>query len=147
MSGSTKPPSKEGSTSATITATVPDPHAGPAGPQPPHIEIRTKKRRRKYSRGLKTTQRIERGVTKSTRRIARAISTGLGTYVERRDKSSRKRRDGAIRDGLKNWSKAVGKTMRKASNAPNDLTRAFDTKAVRRSVKFMARAIPLPFLR
>jgi hypothetical protein len=106
-----------------------------------------KKRKRKYSRGLRDVQRWERGYAKASRRVSRAISAGLDTYMERRDKSSYKRRDGAIRDALKNWSKGVSKAMRKASDAPYDLTKAFDTKSVRRTVKFVVRSLTLPFLR
>lgn len=138
-------PSKE---SATAPKT-----AKPTGPAPVvdaviRVDVhRKRKRKRKYSRGLKDVQRWERGLAKGSRRVGRAVSAGLDRYFDRRERSSYKKRDGAIRDALKNWSKALGKTMRKASDAPYDVTKAFDTKSVRRTVKFGARTLALPFLR
>jgi hypothetical protein len=107
----------------------------------------TKKGKRKYTRGLRDFQKWERGYAKASRRIGQAIAAGLDTYLERRDRSSYKRRDGAIRDALKNWSKGITKSLRKASGAPYDLFKAINTKPVRRTVKFAVRSLALPFLR
>jgi hypothetical protein len=115
-------------------------------PQTVHAEVTTK-RKRKYSRGLKDAQRWEHGIAKGSRRVGRAVYEGLDLYLERRDRSADKRRDGAIRDALKNWSKAASKTLREAADAPYDVFKAFNTKSVRRTVKFGVRSLALPFLR
>jgi Family of unknown function (DUF6312) len=106
-----------------------------------------RKRKRRYSRGLKDVQRWERGWAKASRRLGRAVAGGLDSYLDRRDRSSYKRRDGAIRDALKNWSKAASKSMRRASGAPYDVLKAFNTKTVRRTIKVGTRTLAFPFLR
>jgi len=99
------------------------------------------KKKRKYSRGLKQFQKSERSLAKVNRRISRAVASGFGTYYERSDASSRKKRDGAIKDAVKNWGKGMSKAIRKASDAPNDVASAFDTKAVRRQIRQVARLL------
>jgi hypothetical protein len=122
--------------------------AAPApAPAPGALPDDGKRRKRKYSRGLREVQRWERGTARASRRIGRAIAAGLDTYFERRERSSYKRRDGAIRDALKNWSKGMSKTLRKASDAPYDIVKALDTRSVRRTVKLVVRSLSLPLLR
>ena len=116
-------------------------------PNPGGIEVDLKKRKRKYSRGLRDPQKWERGYSKALRRVGRAVASGLDTYVEKLDKSSFKRRDGAVRDALKNWSKAISKTVRKSGKASTDLANGFDTKSVRRAVKQVVRVFSSPFIR
>lgn len=106
-----------------------------------------KKKKRKYSRGLKEVQRGERDVAKASRRLARAVAEGFTTYYRRDRKSSRKKRDGAIRDAVKNWAKGLGKAARKGSDVPYDLAKALDTKTVRRNVRSLIRFLAPPFVR
>jgi hypothetical protein len=131
---------KTATRSAELSVTT-DPHTHAV-----HAEVRSE-RKPKYSRDLKDVQRLERGVAKASRRVGRAVYEGLDLYLERRDRSADKRRDGAIRDALKNWSKGWSKTLREASDAPYDVFKAFNTKAVRRTVKFGVRSFAFPFLR
>jgi hypothetical protein len=85
-----------------------------------------KKDKPKRSKRWKNVHKIEKGVTKSARRVSDAISDGINVWIERRDKSSRKKKDGDLRDLTKNLNKAVRKTVRKASKAPADV---FDSVA------------------
>lgn len=112
-----------------------------------NLDGKKKKKKRKYTRGLKDIQTIGRGLAKANRRIARAVASGVGTYYERDKKSSRKKRDGSIRDALKNWAKAVGKTARRSSSVPYDIADAFDTRTIRRSVRATVRFFAPPFFR
>lgn len=123
--------------------------AAPPGPGGITVDadVDVKKRKRKYSRGLRDPQKWERGYSKAVRRVGRAVASGLDTYVEKRDKSSFKRRDGAVRDALKNWSKALSKTINKSGKATSDLANGFDTKSVRRAVKQVVRVFSSPFVR
>jgi hypothetical protein len=105
------------------------------------------KKKRKYSRDLKEFQQVERGLAKANRRVARAIASGFNEYYQLDNRSSHKKRDGAIRDALKNWSKSLGKVVRKSSNAPYDVVNAFDTKTIRRTVRRTVRLFASPFLR
>jgi hypothetical protein len=110
-------------------------------------EDRPKKKKRKYSRGLRELQTGERRLSKAGARLARAVANGMNTYYKEDKKSSRKKRDGAIRDALKNWARGVGKTMRRSSGVPYDIARAFDTKTIRRNVRAVARVLAPPFFR
>jgi hypothetical protein len=83
-----------------------------------------KKRKKKYSRGLKGPQKLEVAVSKGLHRFARALEDGLGSWRENRSSSSRKRRDGAVRDALKNYGKAVTKFQKTAAKIPEDITKA-----------------------
>lgn len=99
-----------------------------------------KKKKKKYSRGLKQVQRTALSIAKANRRVARAVAGGFAQYYARSDESGRKKRDGAIRDAVKNWAKGLSKAIRKSSGAPNDLASAFRTKRARRQIKRVARA-------
>lgn len=112
----------------------------------PDIKVK-KGKKRKYSRGLKEVQQSGRALTKSGRRIARAIASGFSEFYRRDKESSQKRRDGSIRDVVKNWSKGVSKALRRGSNAPRDLADVLDTKTIRRAVRNTARLLAPPFAR
>lgn len=83
------------------------------------------KPKRNYSKRWKSIQKFERGTAKSARRIAEAITTGVNVWIEERDQSASKRKDGAIKDARKNFRKALRKSIRKASKAPVDIIEAF----------------------
>lgn len=110
-------------------------------PAPEVVVITHKKRRRRYSRGLRGPQRVGRGLTRASHKLARAVTSGMYTFRLRQNRSSRKKRDGAIKDGLKNWARGMGKTMRRSSSVPYDVARAFDTKSNRRAVRSVVRAV------
>lgn len=89
---------------------------------------KTKKRKRKYSRGLREAQRLERGLSRASKRVSSAVADGLSTYHKRSEQSARKKRDGALRDALENWSEALGETVSKAAWAPHDIARRVGTR-------------------
>lgn len=98
------------------------------------IVIETKSRKKKkYSKGpARSFQELEAGLTKSARKIAKAVREGLDKYSEARDESSRDKRDGALRDILKNQSKALRTALPLAAEAPADLLDSIaDMKVVR----------------
>jgi hypothetical protein len=92
-------------------------HEGTATPQP------QEKRKKKYSRGLKTAQRFERGLSKGAHRFARATETALATWRKYSDRSARKKRDGAIRDAPLNYAKAVSRAAPEAARVLVDLAK------------------------
>ena len=95
------------------------------------LDLRKKKKRR-YSRGLKNIQIMERRFSKASHRTARAVERGFGTYRKYRNRSARKTRDGAIQDFAPNVARGLGKTIRVASLVPYDLAQAFNTRKSRR---------------
>jgi hypothetical protein len=94
------------------------------------------KKKKKYSRHLRTVQELEKGGMDSARRVAKAVKEGFDTYIDERDKSAKKSKDGALRDLLRNQSKAVRKTLSIAAEVPADIMDTIaDLKAVRRLTK------------
>src|SRR5689334_23113573 len=103
--------------------------------QPVIYEPDKKKKKKKYSRGLKGFQKTGRQYTKASSKVSRAVSRGIRTYLKASEKSARKKRDGALLDWGENTAKGLGKGLREASTIPLDLTKAMNTKSARKSVK------------
>jgi hypothetical protein len=93
-----------------------------------------KKEKKKYSSTYaQSLQELESGLTKGARRIAKAVQEGLDEYAERNEESASRKRDGALRDLLRNHSKALRKALPIAAKAPADVLDAVaDLKPVRR---------------
>jgi hypothetical protein len=92
------------------------------------VKKKKKKKKRRYTRGSRDLQELGRGYTRSATRVADAVAQGLDEYRSLSNKSSRKKRDGAIRDLPENLSLALGVTMRRASRAAYDVARRLRTR-------------------
>jgi hypothetical protein len=107
------------------------------------VEIDRKRRKKRYSRGLRDLQTTNRGLTRASRRLVQAVDEGMTRYLKESNRSARKRRDGALRDYGLNVADAIGEGLREASGIAPDLARTFNTrgwrKSVRRSLKATAR--------
>jgi hypothetical protein len=99
------------------------------------------KKKKKYSRGLKEPQKLEEGTVRATERLAQAAVDGLGTFRKRCNRSSRKRRDGALKDALRNLSRGMEDALTTAAKAPSDLTRKV---SVRRLTRIVLPPFPWP---
>jgi hypothetical protein len=88
----------------------------------PEEPKKKKRKKKKYTRGFKSLQKGEVAVSKGVSRLARAVDEGIWNWRKNRTKSSRKKRDGAIRDALKNYGKAMSKFNRVAAKIPQDIT-------------------------
>ena len=86
--------------------------------------VTEQKEKPKYSKRWKKLQKFERRTSKCALRLADAITLGVNVWIEQRDESASKRKDGGLKDGRKNFSKALRKSIRKASKAPADLFEA-----------------------
>jgi len=83
-------------------------------------------RKKKYSKGLlKLGQKAEVSVSKGVHRLARAVEEGLGLWRERRDESARNKRNGAVRDAIKNYGKALTKFHKVAAKVPEEIVKGF----------------------
>lgn len=82
-----------------------------------------KGRKKKYSRGLKDPQKVAEGTARASERLAQAAADGIGTFRRRSNNSSRKKRDGAIKDALYNFARGAEDALTTAAKAPTDLTR------------------------
>lgn len=118
--------------------------------QPVVIESK-KKKKYKYSRGLKDIQVSGRRMSKVSSRVARSVAKGMDTFRKQSNKSAAKKRDGALRDMGLNLGKSMSKSLREASSIPYDLAKAFDQpssrKRIRRQIKGAARLARLTRLR
>ncbi|MDI1433112.1 MULTISPECIES: hypothetical protein [Polyangium] len=101
------------------------------------VRVKGSGKKRKYSRSLKGLQQSLHRSTKGGNRMVKAIAAGLKTYTKRADKSSKKRRDGMIRDILKNSAAGFGKTLSKSSKVPSLMAKSVSGKTVRRRVRVM----------
>jgi hypothetical protein len=96
------------------------------------------KQKKKYSnKNLKRTAKLDRNLSKATRRLAKAIARGIENWEENRDKAARKKKDGAFVKAVENSAQAVGTFLREASYIPEDLTRG--QKLLRKMVPFSRR--------
>ena len=106
---------------ATATESPSETQQPPEAAQPEReVIVKEKPKKKRYTRSLRAIQRLEVGVSKSNRRMAEAVVRGLDTWIDATKQSSRKKRDGAIKDGVKNLSKAMRETLVTASEAPAD---------------------------
>ncbi len=82
------------------------------------MDRKRKKKKKKYSRRNRSSQEFEVATTKSTRQITRAVDRGISEWTRLRRKSSRKKKDGAVKDSSRNARKALSKAVRIAGKAP-----------------------------
>ena len=110
------------------------------------VGVAKKEKKKGSSRGARRLEDIESRVSKSVRRVARAVDKGVDTYIERRDKSANKRRDGALVDFGKNVARGVSETIADSTPVITDLAKALTTKRLRKGIRKAASAfgrIPL----
>ena len=147
-----KQPSASAKTSATASAAAPGTKNSPPLLTYQRVivyEVKGKKRRKKkkYSAGLKSLQRLADGFTDSSARLTRSVSSGARRYRKASNKSARRKRDGSITDFLDNVSKGAGRTLRVASLAPYDFSRRINTKPYTRFVRATVGFALSPFFR
>jgi hypothetical protein len=110
-------------------------------------ETKKKKKKRRYTKGLRTIQNFERGVARSLDVLAEGFARVFSEYKERSEKSARKKRDGALRDGIENWTKAMGKGMSVSSKAPYDFAKTVTRGRASKQLRRTLRALTPPPLR
>jgi len=137
MEKTTESKAAEAKATEVKTATA-EPSTGPVRIQlamPIIYRTSKKKGKRKYTKGLKSVQRLGRGMVRASERMGSGLDRGLSSFRSRTESSSKKKKDGAIIDSVKNFTKGAGKTLRTASRAPNDVLKKVDTKLITRQVR------------
>jgi Family of unknown function (DUF6312) len=137
------------------------PQQGDSNPPPPEPPLRARplvltkeqlgldgKKRRSKSKGrTRRLQDIERGVSKAVRRVARATEHGVSEYIDRRDDSERKRKDGPLVDLYENVARGVSVAVSEAGPAGVDVAKAFNSKKSRRQIRSVLKSLPrLPII-
>lgn len=92
-------------------------------------------RKRRYTRGTKNTQRLLLGGAKAGYRVANAFARESKTIFRRSKRSSRRRKDGIVRDAFKNWSRGLNKGTRELGKAPWPLAKRSNTKQTWRTLR------------
>lgn len=93
------------------------------------------RKKKKYSRGTKGLQRLVLGFSESANRMARGFSRSSRSFADRSRNSSRKRRDGIVRDIFRNASRAFQKGSGQFSKAPEEIAKRFSTRRTWRAVR------------
>jgi len=94
---------------------------------------------KKYSRGLKEPQKLEASFSRAAARLARAVADGVDEYRSGSDKSARKKRDGAIRDAVRNLGRGLEEALTTGAKVPTDLTKDVSLRRLARLI------VPPPF--
>ncbi len=97
--------------------------------------VKTKKGKKKYTRGTKALQDLVLGASEAGFRASNSVSKGMKTFVKRTKKSSRKKRDGTIRDALRNASIAFGDGVSELGRVPQDLAKRISTRRAWKTVR------------
>src|SRR3954471_9190282 len=91
--------------------------------RPVVISARPRRRRARHSQGMRDVDRVSRGLDHATYQMVNAIAEGMRTYLQDRDKSARRKRNGALVDLPINLAEALGTTLSEARHIPRDLAR------------------------
>ncbi|MCE9671608.1 hypothetical protein LY474_27755 [Myxococcus stipitatus] len=102
------------------------------------------KRKRKSSKGLKNLDRGHDNVSRALEHLSAAVSDGLRTYRKEEQRSAEKKKDGALRDVMRNTGKAMSDSLKTLSKVPRDISRAVDTKRNRKQARAVARFLAGP---
>jgi len=104
-----------------------------------------RKKKRGSSRNLRRLDDIEFRFSKSLHRVSKAVNRGVETYLDKRDASERKRRDGAIVDFVVNSATGASQALSDSAPVLIDLAKAFTTNRRRKQIRRLVRSFPLPF--
>jgi len=106
------------------------------------VRKKGKKKKKKYTRGTKGIQRLALGVTDALYRSANSVAKAEKTISKRSKKSSRKKKDGLVRDSLRNASRGIGDGFTELGKAPNEIARRIGTGQVRRAFRVFTPIVP-----
>src|SRR5689334_2148387 len=105
------------------------------------------KKKRKYSKSMRGGQDLERGVSRAAASLGDAVAATFNSYKSRSRSSSYKKRDGAVKDALKNWTKAYSKGMKKASDAPYQFVKAVNSSKASKQIRDAVKMVSPPVFR
>lgn len=123
----------------------PNKPSGPGG-EPPGDHPDSEPKVIKLKGSSKASRRlddVEGRLSKSVRRVSKAVDRGVDTYIEARDKSASKRKDGAIVDFYENVSKGVARTISESTPVLTDFAEALNTRRLRKGIRSVLRGIPV----
>lgn len=102
-----------------------------------------KKKKRGSSKAARRLESYEKHLSRAARRVSRGVRNGVDTYIDNRNRSERKRRDGAIVDLCQNLAKGTARAISESSPILTDYARALNTKRCRKQIRQFLRPIPV----
>ena len=109
--------------------------------------VEPKKKKKGSTKATRRGKDVEKRVSKAMTRFAKAADKGVNKYNQKRDKSDRKKRDGALLDLPENAARGVSKAAADAAPAIGDFVKLFSTKKSRKTARRNLRNIPaIPFM-
>jgi hypothetical protein len=102
-----------------------------------------KKKKSGSSRATRRLEDIESRVSESVHRVTKAVNKGVATYIDERDKSARKRRDGTLVDFYQNAAQGVSEALADSSPVLTDIAKALNTRRLRKRIRRYVRVIPV----
>lgn len=93
--------------------------------------------KKRYSKGTKNPQQIMLGVSRAGFRVANSFADGLKTFSKRSNRSAKKKKDGMLRDALRNASHGISDELKELGRAPDEIARQIPTRQVRRTFKVL----------
>ena len=104
-------------------------------------------KKRGSTKATRRAQDVEKRASKAMSRIAKAADKGVNKYIERRDKSNGKRKDGSLIDMPENVIRSAAKAAADATPAIGDVMKMFSTKSTRKALRRNFRSVPtVPFM-
>ena len=135
-SGNPDKPSGEGDSS-------PDKTSADVGLAKVVVYKRKSGKKRGSSRASRRLEDVESRASKSVHRVTKAVNRGVKTYLDKRDKSERKRRDGALVDFYENASVGAAEAIANSSPVLTDIAKAWNTRKLRKRIRKVLRGIPV----
>ena len=108
------------------------------------VEPRKRKKKRGSSKTSRRLEDIENRMSKSLRRVSKAVDRGVKTYRDKRDRSERRRRDGALVDSYENAAVGVSEAISNSSPVLTDIAKAINTRRRRKEIRRFVRNLPVP---
>ena len=108
------------------------------------VDSGKRKKKRGSSRSSRRLEDIENRASKAFHRVTRAVNKGVRTYRDKRDKSERRRRDGALVDWYENAAVGISEAVANSSPVLTDFAKAFNTKGRRKQIRRFLRSFPVP---
>ena len=97
----------------------------------------------RYSKGRRLSQELGGAILSAVRRITKGLDKGVDTYIERREDSAAKKKDGAVKDRFRNVARAARTFSSNAAEAPAEFVEKLADlkigKRVSRRIKKMRR--------
>jgi hypothetical protein len=115
----------------------PQPYQGAILRTPLVYSLKSRKRKKKYTSGTKGFQRLALGLSDALYRSSNSVSRAARTFSKRSNKSARKRRDGLVRDSLRNASRGFANGLTELGEAPYEVARRIPTGQVRRTFQVL----------